>query len=186
MLLYIGRSYNTKHIKTTVYQNKYLIKTLGGDASLLNSRKEEHWVDEWVESSPVETDLGVLVDQKLGMTQQCMLTAQKASHILGCIESSMASRSREGILPLYSTLMRPHLESCFQLWSPEHKKDMELLERVQRRATKMIQGLEHLSSKERLRGLGLLSLEKRRLWGDPIAAFQYLKGALQERWGETF
>jgi len=90
---------------------------------------------EWIASSPEEKHVGVLVDKKLN-TRQCALTAQKANRTLGCIPSSMATRAREGILPLCSTLLRTHLESCVQLWRPQHRRDMELFERGQRRPQK--------------------------------------------------
>ena len=94
-----------------------------------------------LESSPAEKDdVGDLVGEKLTMSQQCAPAAWKANGILGTIRRGVASRDREGIVPLCSALLRPHLQYCIQVWGPQYRKGRELLGRVQRRTQRCSEG----------------------------------------------
>lgn len=97
---------------------------------------------------------------KLNVSQPCAFVANKASGIQGCI------RSKDLNFLLYSSLVRPYLEVCVQFWTPQYRRDMELPERVHQMTTSMFKGLEHLSYEERLRELGMFTLEKKEPGGN--------------------
>lgn len=119
-----------------------------------------------------EKDLGVLIDKNFKFTEHCALAVKKANQMLGIIKRKIQHKSKDVIVKLYKTLIRPHLEYCVQLWSPYLKSDIKLLEGVQRRALKMIYGFSNINYAERLNKAGLITLEKRRVRGDLIHMFK--------------
>ncbi|KAF7247676.1 Band 4.1-like protein 4B [Varanus komodoensis] len=142
--------------------------------------------DKCLESSTCERDPRVLVDYRLNMSQQCDAVVKRVNATLGSIARSVASRSSEVLLPPYTTLLRPQLEYCVQFWAPHYRKDIARLESVQRRATKLVASLQGMLYEARLRELGLFSLEKRRLRGDMLTTYRYVRGCHMEMGRDLF
>ena len=123
-----------------------------------------------------EKDLGVLIRNDLKVSQQCSKVVKTANQILGMIKRSFQNKSKDIMLLLYKSLVRPHLEYCVQVWRPHLVKDINLIENVQHRATRMISELRGMTYEERLKVLNLTTLETRRLRGDLIEMFKIIKG----------
>ena len=107
---------------------------------------------------------------------QCMEAYNRASRVLGMMKRTITARSKEVLMPLYKSLVRPHLEYCSSAWSPHYQKDKDLIEKVQHRFTRLFTDLKHLCYEDRLRRLGLWTLEERRNEADLIEVFKIIKG----------
>ena len=123
-----------------------------------------------------EKYVGVVVSSDMKVSEQCGIAARKGNQILGLIRRTIAHRDKRLIIPLYISLVRPHLEYCIQAWRPHMRKYIDKLERVQRRETRLISEISQLSYEERLQQCRLTTLETRRIRGDQIEVFKIMHG----------
>jgi hypothetical protein len=141
-----------------------------------NKREEMKLGDKVLGVIKEEKDLGVVMQDDLKVDRQCNRAASKANTMLGMIKRNFTCKSKEVIIPLYKTLVRPHMDYCVQAWKPHLRKDIERLEKIQRRATKMVEGMMNLTYEERLRLLGLSTFEDRMRRADLLEVFKIIKG----------
>ena len=113
-----------------------------------------------------EKDLGVTMNCNMKVSEQCRIAASKDNQVLGMIRRNIRYKENSVIVPLNKAIVRPHLENCIKAWIPQLRKDIDRLEKIQRRATKLIPGLRDLRYEERLKECGLTTLDTRRLRGD--------------------
>ena len=150
----------------------------------LYSRKEDGSLEKvQLEQTEVEKDIGVYVDQKLSFQEQITNKTNKANSTMGIIRRTFDHLDRKTFTQLYKNLVRPHLEVSNSAWVPYKKQDIELIEAVQRRATRQIHGYSQMQYEERLRLLGLPTLTFRRLRGDMIETYKILPGVYDKEVG---
>ena len=113
-------------------------------------------------------------DLKVG--KHCLKAAKKGNQILGMIRRTSACKEKAIILKLYKALVRPHLDYCTQAWRPHYQKDINTLEAVQKRATRMVSGLQETSYDSRLALLGITMLETRHIRADMLEVFKIMQG----------
>jgi len=123
-----------------------------------------------------EKDLGVILCNNLKVSAQCQQACSKALQILGIINRTIIHRHTDILLKLYKSMVRPHLEYCVVAWSPHYNKDKVMLEKVQRRFTRMIPAVKNLPYERRLAKLQMWTLEARRIRADIIEVYKIIHG----------
>ena len=144
-----------------------------------NPRYEYNMGDRTLETATEEKDLGVIIDDKLKFHKHTEVQANKANKVLGLLRRSFETLDNENLVWLFKALVRPHLEYCNTVTYPVYEKDANLLEGVQRRATKMVPDMTNYDYATRLRKLALPSLSYRRKRGDMIEVYKYTHGLYQ-------
>jgi hypothetical protein len=139
-----------------------------------------------IEKSQQEIDLGIIIAENNKWENQCSGVVKKANRILGLISRSFEHKTEKVVIPLYKSLVRPLLEYCSPVWSPFLAKNIDKLERVQRRATKLIYNLRHLSYEDRLKKVGMVTLEKRRMRADLIQTYKIVYGVDNVKMSDYF
>ena len=142
--------------------------------------------DTLVETTREEKDLGVYISNNLSPSNHVARAVEKANRVLGIIERTYVNKSRDNILSLYKSLVRPHLEYCVQAWRSFLQQDVDNIEKVQRRATRMISELADLEYGERLRRCNLTTLEIRRHRADLLEVYRIVHGIDDLDPGEFF
>ena len=151
------------HVGRTNQKSKFIYSMLDPDGNRKN-----------LEVTTVERDLGVLVSDDLKARSQVNAAAALANRTLGRLKKLFRSRSLHLWKTLYQAYIRPHLEYAVQVWSPHLSRDIDTLEKVQLRVTKIITTIKHLPYLERLQKLGITTLEERRVRGDLIQQYKIL------------
>ena len=142
-----------------------------------NNKKYDYFIGNvCIETACEERDIGVIITETLDVNKQCIKAAHKANAMLGMVSRAFTYKTKEVVLKLYKSLVRPHLDYCIQAWRPYKQKDIDLLESIQRRMSRIIPELRHLDYPSRLRILKITTLETRRVRADLLDVFKIING----------
>ncbi|XP_071854518.1 uncharacterized protein [Apostichopus japonicus] len=170
-------------IKLMIWTKKWQMKFNVDKCSVMhfghaNPKFKYKMGDQELQETEEEKDLGVYVNSSMKFSRQCAESVKKANRMIGIIKRNFTNFDRKVVLNLYKALVRPHLDYYVPVWKPYLRKDIQLLEGVQRRMTKIIHGMRNKTYEERLKELRLMTIEQRHLRQDMITFYNITQGSI--------